>query len=387
MANLSIGEITRESKEYRIEVLVNKVFKHNNLSNTFTTSNGLFNASGLIVGNETFKGKQTAAKIKNIIKLVYYLKAAPRNERVLKIIGKYSGERKESQVSITELSKTEEFGGQPAGGKRENKGIKFEKDLEAQLHNVLNGKKVTGTYAEQSKKIIDKCSTAMKSPVESIIPMGALNQKRPIALQGTQLYIEPNDHKKHGEKLTDITLKHANGKLSYLSLKFSSTLTFMNSGVGTIFPAAEIKKGKITNPIGKAILETFSLDEQTFCDVFNYYGKRKFESVSAKINKTKLRNFLQTCIGSNYWMIHGMPGNKIYFWEMSSEKNSAFATVNGNVEIQYGGSKGRGKRIDIVFSNQYFDFKVNIRNKQSGLYPSHIMCDYTSKSATGKELL
>ena len=82
--------------------------------------------------------------------------------------------------------------------------------------------------------------------------------------------------------------------------------------------------------------------------------------MKANLNKTKLQKFLQTCIGSNYWMVHGMEGGKVYFWEMSDSKNSQFSNISGNVEIQYGGKQGRGKRIDIVFSNQYFDFKMNI---------------------------
>ena len=41
----------------------------------------------------------------------------------------------------------------------------------------------------------------------------------------------------------------------------------------------------------------------------------------------------------------------------------------------------------IEFSNNFYDFQMNIRNKQRGLYPSHIMLDYTSKPATGKKKL
>ena len=54
------------------------------------------------------------------------------------------------------------------------------------------------------------------------------------------------------------------------------------------------------------------------------------------------------------------------------------------VWVYYGGKLGNGKRIDMEFSNGYFDFKLNIRNKQGGLYPSHLMLDYKSKLATGK---
>ena len=214
-----------------------------------------------------------------------------------------------------------------------------------------------------------------------------MNQSRPIKLQGNQLIIAPYNHAEHGKKLTDITLKHANGKFSYLSLKFSSTLTFMNAGIGTIFTASDIRSGSIQTAMGKAILDTFGLENEIFCDVFNNYGRKKFPNVKAKLDKQKLKKFLQTCIGSKYWMVHGMEGGKVYFWEMSEAKNPQYATITGDVEIQYGGKQGNGKRIDIVFSNQYFDFKINIRNKQGGLYPSHIMCDYKSKPATGKKLL
>ena len=61
--------------------------------------------------------------------------------------------------------------------------------------------------------------------------------------------------------------------------------------------------------------------------------------------------------------------------------------MTGEGTIYYGGKQGRGKRIDLEFSNNFYDFQMNIRNKQRGLYPSHIMLDYTSKPATGKKKL
>jgi hypothetical protein len=47
--------------------------------------------------------------------------------------------------------------------------------------------------------------------------------------------------------------------------------------------------------------------------------------------------------------------------------------------VYYGGIDGKGKRIDLVFESAKYFFKVNIRNKQGGLYPTHIMCDYKAK--------
>lgn len=100
-----------------------------------------------------------------------------------------------------------------------------------------------------------------------------------------------------------------------------------------------------------------------------------------------LKLFLSTAIGSDYWMIHGMDGGKIWSWYMDPSKNNTMSTISGPIIIDYGGSSGTGKRVNISFSNSFFDFTVNIRNKQSGRYPSHIMCDYKSKPATGKKLL
>ena len=69
---------------------------------------------------------------------------------------------------------------------------------------------------------------------------------------------------------------------------------------------------------------------------------------------------------------------------MSSDKNPSMATIGGKIELLYGGSNGMGKRIDMTFKNNFFEYKLNIRNKQGGLYPSHLMMDYTSLRGTGK---
>ena len=58
---------------------------------------------------------------------------------------------------------------------------------------------------------------------------------------------------------------------------------------------------------------------------------------------------------------------------MDSQKNKVASTQQTKYEINYGGSRGYSKRVDVQYSNQYFDFKLNIRNKQSG-YIHHILC-------------
>jgi len=383
VANLSYNEITRENKEYRSEVLVQKVFQMDGKSNNFVTDDGILVSEYIVINNT----KYSRGEPLDIAGKILALKLLPTNQRKVIVGGKMQGQKARAELPLTKLEKTEEFGGQPAGGTRVNKGIKFEHDFVEVLNEQLSGITSKKTYSKEVEHILVKCAEAVRSPVTEVIAEGGMNQSRPIKLQGNQIYIDPYNHSDHGKKLTDITLKHANGKFSYLSLKFSSTLTFMNAGISTIFTASDIRSGSIQTAMGKAILDTFGLENEIFCDVFNSYGRKKFPNVKAKLDKQKLKKFLQTCIGSKYWMVHGMEGGKVYFWEMSEAKNPQYATITGDVEIQYGGKQGNGKRIDIVFSNQYFDFKINIRNKQGGLYPSHIMCDYKSKPATGKKLL
>jgi len=383
MANLSYNEITRENREYRSEVLVQKVFQMDGKSNNFVTDDGILVAEYVVINNTKYSSGEPV----DIAGKILALKLLPTNQRKVIVGGKMQGQSSRVELSLGKLEKTEEFGGQPAGGTRVNKGIKFEKDFVEVLNEQLSGVKSNKTYSKEVEKVLVRCAEEMRSPVTEVIAEGGMNQSRPIKMQGNQLIIAPYNHAEHGKKLTDITLKHANGKFSYLSLKFSSTLTFMNAGVAQIFTPSDIKSGSIQTTMGKAILDTFGIEDDIFCDVFNNYGRKKFPNVKAKLDKQKLKKFLQTCIGSNYWMVHGMEGGKVYFWEMSDSKNPQYATITGDVEIQYGGKQGNGKRIDIVFSNRYFDFKVNIRNKQGGIYPSHIMCDYKSKPATGKKLL
>jgi hypothetical protein len=390
MANLSLTEITRDGKEYRSVLLVEKTFQLNGKTDNFNTDKGLFHAKYLVVGNEkvtrTTDAEDVASKILG-------LRVKKTNaEKRLVVGGNLAGSTAPLELAITQIEKGEEFGGQPAGGGRVNKGIVFENDLYDRLTEATGGKTVAGKYATETQKIIDMCSAKVGSPVATAKHEGGANQSRPIAVAGNTVYVSPRQHREHGPKLTDITLHHKNGQKSYLSLKYSSTLTFVNSGVAKdIFTETEIRNNNITMPKGRAILKAFGLDELTFCDVFNSYGTGKQHptgiDVSNAVNRNDLKTFLQTAIGSEYWMIHGMDGDKVYAWYMDPTKNPAMATINTPIIVDYGGAQGRGKRINISFSNQYFDFVVNIRNKQSGLYPSHIMCDYKSKAATGKQLL
>ena len=72
-------------------------------------------------------------------------------------------------------------------------------------------------------------------------------------------------------------------------------------------------------------------------------------------------------------MVH-RKGKKVEFYEMTASRMRKASTIK-SIKILYP-KTGEAKRIDIEVTTPLYIFKFNIRNKQGGLYPSHIMCDY-----------
>jgi hypothetical protein len=383
MANLSVPEITKKGKEYRSELLVNKVYKKKGQMNNFMTDKGLFNAQLIVIDSKKQKYEKS---------LYNKILALGGTRTPLFLEGKLSGKNSTIRIKITEVEKSEEFGGQPSGGKKINLGNVFEKDFHNRLVECVTGRCCKGKFAKEAEKVIEQTSKAMNSPVIKVKHEGGKNTSRPIVLQGNNPIIEPAQPEAHGEKLTDITLTQENGQKSFLSLKYGDTLTFINSGVAKEhFTEMDMKDGKVSIKSGKQILKAFGVDNAKFCKVFNDYGSGTKQvdphEFKVKLDKTTLKKLLQTAIGANYWMVHAEKNGSVYFWNVTKSRNNAYSNVTGDAILYYGGKQGRGKRIDLEFSNQYYDFQMNIRNKQSGLYPSHIMLDYDSKPATGKKRL
>jgi hypothetical protein len=284
--------------------------------------------------------------------------------------------------------------------------------MDKRFRECIQAKKCEGKYAEAAMYILDRCSADKGSPVIDVDgSAGKRNTPRPLH-PGEKPYIMPWQHAGHGKLLTDITLVHANGEESFLSLKYSSSLTFVNAGIKVKhFRTNDIMNGEIKTVAGKALLKVLGIDNELFCNVFKdrpYWYKKGTNgqgleaqkvgtnpkgtklwkiNVKNKMNKLLFKRLISTAIGSNYYMVHGLPPNNIWFWNMTPVINQAASKpiFSGPVWLYYGGKMGNGKRIDMEFSNSYFDFKLNIRNKQGGIYPSHLMLDYKSKLATGKE--
>lgn len=243
------------------------------------------------------------------------------------------------------------------------------------------------TYAQEVKHLVEEIGKIEKCGFSDVEAVGGKNQPRPLAGGAGGIYVTAggNKTKDIGSTVTDITTFWGPKKDPvYLSLKYGSTLTFINSGVGKIFTVNDYKNyfEGYNNPIGKAIFEIFGIDPILYAKTFNEYPhKTKMPTVDVtnKCDKGAIKDLLQYAIGHGYWMVHGGTSGGVKMYQIDEAYMKKASTITGSVKIMYGGSMGKGKRIDIHMESSVYKFMWNLRNKQSGLYPSHIMCDYKKK--------
>jgi hypothetical protein len=269
------------------------------------------------------------------------------------------------------------FGEGSRGGRGvASKGLSFEKELEQDLNNYKEGVKEF-QHPDLTQDIVQQFDLSPDN--FKIVPEGGENKPRPLEFTSEGPIIGFSGPS-IAATLTDLTIDKGSEPV-YLSLKFGKTLTFFNSGVTKIFTPDDFQDGKIDNAQGAGLLETFGIDNEIFCKIFNEYGKTDFTQYHKQVtdyDQTKLYNLVRSGIGSGYWMVKGGKG-KYSFFEVTDEFAKKAATPQGGITILYGGDTGKGKRIDLKFESEYYIFKLNIRNKQGKLYPSHIMCDYVRK--------
>jgi len=268
--------------------------------------------------------------------------------------------------------------GSRGGTGTKSKGFAFEgqivTDLEEYKRSNLDG---TFKFPNMVKKMHDAFLKDAKFIQVNL--EGGANTKRPLVFGDVKAVIGGRDLK-IGHKITDVTVLTDQGK-HYLSAKFGGTVTFFNAGVRTIFTDDQFEAGKITNKDAKKLLDMFGIDEQRFIDIFTKYdpskakkkGQKSIVNAGAIANKRALQRLLLTGIGYGYWMVH-RKGKKIEFYEMTLPRMKKASTIK-SIKILYP-QPGDAKRIDIEVVTPLYIFKFNIRNKQGGLYPSHLMCDY-----------
>tara|TARA_E500000318_G_scaffold76109_1_gene70705 strand:- start:89 stop:1288 length:1200 start_codon:yes stop_codon:yes gene_type:complete len=273
------------------------------------------------------------------------------------------------------------FGEGSRGGRGSNsKGLSFEAEIAADLNNFKAGNEQY-THEGLVKAMIKEFDLNPNN--FEVKEEGGENKRRPLVFTDKGPIVG-HSGENIADTLTDLTIEKSGTKI-YISLKFGGTLTFFNAGVArTVFPKNDFADGKIDTPNGVALLDTFGINNELFCRVFNEYREdgtgtdfSEYHKATNDFDKDKLFNLVESGIGTGYYMLKG--GRKTEFFFVGDDYNKAASQPTSGIEIQYGGKSGKGKRIDIVFESEKYRFKINIRNKQGKLYPSHIMCDYKAK--------
>lgn len=273
------------------------------------------------------------------------------------------------------------FGNGSSGNRgANNRGNAFETEFANAIEKWYeNGEEGIDAKLLETIKGLDELYGISKSKKFDAVVVGGENTKRPLVYRGRRILISNPKGKglDVGPNVTDITLM-IDGKPVYLSLKFSSTVTFFNSGIAKVITKEEIDSGEIKNPRGVQLLKLFGIDNKRFCSVFSPDIPTKGGVANAKPDRGALISLLASGIGYGYHIIH-KKGKNILSKKMDRDTMKKAATV-GPVKIYYGGKGGNGKRIDIEMESDYYIFKVNIRDSQgkSG-YPNRIMCDFKDK--------
>jgi len=312
-------------------------------------------------------------------------------------------------IPITWFKKIPSFGGQGAqgGGKTLNKGTQFEQFFYADAVKVLEG--ATGglrfipTILEMNNMFEKKLGKAMgmvegDPKFKGVLEEGSQNKSRPLAYSGGSLVVaaEGNVTEDMGSTLTDITFQYGSSLTPvYLSLKYGPTLTFFNTGVGgrngpLLFTEKEISEYRVTTDGGLTFLKMFGMadDEDAikkFCESFVNYPRttaiKDHIFTPTTFQPAAIKKLLRSGIGYGYWMVHNTKGTTIDYYEISEKYMKEAATITSGITVYYGRMNGMGKGVNMTCSSKHYNFTFNIRNKQGGTYPTHIMCDYKKKKA------
>ena len=101
----------------------------------------------------------------------------------------------------------------------------------------------------------------------------------------------------------------------------------------------DIKDHDINKNKGIALLKMLNLDEDTFCNVFNNFGKTAQKKKNLKhsgvkkVKKNVLENFVKSAMGSNYWMIHATDNSShqvnMYYMDPTDVEGSYSKVASG----------------------------------------------------------
>ena len=124
-----------------------------------------------------------------------------------------------------------------------------------------------------------------------------------------------------------------------------------------------------------------------FCESFVNYPRttaiKDHIFTPTTFEPSSIKKLLRSGIGYGYWMVHNTKGTTIDYYEISEKYMKEAATITSGITVYYGRMNGMGKGVNMTCSSEHYNFTFNIRNKQGGTYPTHIMCDYKKKKHEG----
>ena len=269
MANLTKADLGKRGND---EVILKKFFHMDNHMNIFAVkrkvgspTEGQFMPTAMVFvvdGEETVAYEpDQASDFKEARARLQENMSLRGSKNTVLFTGKFQNDNSIATVPLTDLEKTEEFGGQ-VGGKKVNLGIQFEKDFYDSLNCQVGCLNDNTKYQQAAQKLITEINKkySIKGGLSQVDAVGGKNQPRPLNYSGG-LYVTAGGKKTKdiGSTVTDITTVFGGIRDMYLSLKYGSTLTFINSGVGRIFTTSDYMNyfKNYNNPIGNAIFDMF----------------------------------------------------------------------------------------------------------------------------------
>ena len=289
------------------------------------------------------------------------------------------------------------FSGYENGLEGTNKGNSFEVTFAKNYEEIYQREIERQLNAEAG-------SFAPKNGMQSIHSCGSLNNRRPLMMTNDgQIVVGDSDIASTGDKVADVKVDTVGRRGTInLSLKSGTTVSFCNAGVSKLFPASSFAKylederngileyrgGSANGMTGNDLLQFFGIDPIKFADVFVQYrndkdfkksksAKKDEEDVTQLIaSNPNFYKFVCSVIGYDYILIHEL-GPDIHCYDLKSQEDlDNFIGRLEYAKVLYP-INGEAKRIDIVVKYSNIIIKFNIRNKQSGIFPSHLMSDYT----------
>lgn len=218
---------------------------------------------------------------------------------------------------------------------------------------------------------------------------GGLNQKRPLTISGKTITCGPAGDYNIGKTVTDVTLETDKGPI-YLSLKYGNTVTFVNAGIKRLFTKDFFNGGELSGE-GETLLDMLCIDHDRFRNVFNAYKEPEQNAKKKKATKDTVNitsqlksnavftDFMRSVIGYGFIMVHQTSNGSVEFIDfLTKSKLNGYIKNMNNAYVAYP-KDGEAKRVDVIVEYDNIIIKLNIRSKDGGILPTHIMADYVFK--------